>query len=317
MKAHWVALKYFSMDPCIKTASASTSETNLRKSLLGPEAFIDTKQRRTSCEKELLESLNELSSAQNKLSKLSGRLCLANPSDFLVIPCDEKLMLKFNPAIKNASKSIELRNCMICWMLLCVLEDKLHRIQSQPSEHLLQTELECIREWNPWTHPEWLAFEVKQSIQIRPYQYRIVKQLLQNPGGMTQLNMGLGKTSVLVPMLILELRKTNQQIVRVNFLASILHTMTGNYRSILTASALHIKFFSLPFHRDVPLETYHAETIADELALCRESSGCLVVSPQHRNSLLLKQYDKNIFVDGLTHLLITHFLCFFYRYSLF
>ncbi len=80
--------------------------------------------------------------------------------------------------------------------MLCVLQDKLCCIQLaylNVQSHLLIAELECVRKWEPYMHPRWLAFEVEQMLQIRPYQYNIVQQLLGNPNSMVQLNMGLGK----------------------------------------------------------------------------------------------------------------------------
>jgi hypothetical protein len=39
------------------------------------------------------------------------------------------------------------------------------------------------REWNCSDHPEWLALELLQRLKIRPRQYTVAKQLLQNLGG--------------------------------------------------------------------------------------------------------------------------------------
>jgi hypothetical protein len=56
------------------------------------------------------------------------------------------------------------------------------------------------------THPEWLVFEVEQQLKIRRVQYTTAKHLIDNPGTVTQLNMGEGKTRVILPMLQLHLR---------------------------------------------------------------------------------------------------------------
>jgi hypothetical protein len=39
------------------------------------------------------------------------------------------------------------------------------------------------RQWNCSEHPQWLALEVLQRIKIRPRQYTVAKQLLDNLGG--------------------------------------------------------------------------------------------------------------------------------------
>lgn len=71
-------------------------------------------------------------------------------------------------------------------------------------------ELLVERIWDPFQHPKWLVFEVEGRLQIRPDQYHHAKELLAHtkesdgPGPITQLNMGEGKTRVILPMLALE-----------------------------------------------------------------------------------------------------------------
>jgi hypothetical protein len=59
------------------------------------------------------------------------------------------------------------------------------------------------RTWDVTHHPRWLVFEVEGRLQIRPLQYRIAQTLMDNPGAVVQLNMGEGKTRVILPMLAL------------------------------------------------------------------------------------------------------------------
>jgi hypothetical protein len=39
------------------------------------------------------------------------------------------------------------------------------------------------QQWRSSEHPEWLALQLLQRIQIRPRQYTVAKQLLDNLGG--------------------------------------------------------------------------------------------------------------------------------------
>ena len=146
----------------------------------------------------------------------------------------------------------------------------------------------------------WIVFEVEQRLQIRPYQYSIVRQLLESPSSMIQLNMGLGKTSVLVPMLILEMSSLKNDLVRINMLASIISVASDIYKSILTASALHVRIFLLPYQRNFPLDESTEPVISEEMELCKGGNGCMLVTPQHRNSLVLKQHDGTVKVQGLS-----------------
>ena len=267
-------------------------------------AFLGkTTERREMLERAILLSLKTPLSSDHLVSKLSGRIPECAAFDLLGMAWDEGQIKVVNPYLKGTQSAMELRQQIINWMCLCVLEDKLSRLPSAvATPATLKEELLCRRNWNVWEHPKWLAFEVEHCLQIRPCQYNIVKQLLDSPdspGSVIQLNMGLGKTSVLVPMLVLELSQRGTDIVRINSLASIIHVVVNKYRSMLTSSVHNIKIFTLPFDRNKPLEACHADAITDELKYCLEGYGCFVVSPQHRNSLLLKQYDENIFVKGL------------------
>jgi hypothetical protein len=233
-----------------------------------------------------------------RLSQISGRRAIATQLDFLSIVWDDHRIMIFNPFLDTKAR-METRLKIVEWMMLCVLEDKLIRILNIHA-HALLGEMECVREWNPFEHPKWLAFEAEQQIQIRPYQYSIVKQLLENPGSCTQLNMGLGKTRVMLPMLVLELSQTTDSTVRVTALSAIVHEAMEHMRSVLVASVQNVRVFSMPFNRDNSLDKQHAAVLTEELARCRDHLGCLIVTPQHRNSLLLKQYDSGVFVNGLT-----------------
>ena len=77
---------------------------------------------------------------------------------------------------------------------------------------LLQ-ELLVHRKWSVDAHPEWLVFEAEQQLQIRPAQHSVANYLMRHPGAIVQLNMGEGKTRVILPMLILHWAK-GQQLVR-------------------------------------------------------------------------------------------------------
>jgi hypothetical protein len=252
-------------------------------------------------EKELFHSLcHGDESVEYRLSQISGKLALATQLDFLCMAWDDRRMTAVNPFL-GSKTCMETRLKIVEWMMLCVLEDKLVRILSfgNLNEHALIGEFECVREWNPFEHPKWLAFEVEQQMQIRPCQYSIVRQLLEKPGSCTQLNMGLGKTRVMLPMLVLELSQSKETTVRVTALSAIIHEAMEHMQTVLVASVQNVRVCSLPFNRENPLDEEHAAILTEELARCRDHLGCLIVTPQHRNSLLLKQYDNDVFVHGL------------------
>jgi hypothetical protein len=96
--------------------------------------------------------------------------------------------------LQNLADAIISNNLFIASALSCL--PPLHLC------HPLQ-ELLVHRTWDPAAHPKWLVFEVEGQLQIRPAQHDIVQHLLAKPGAIMQLNMGEGKTRVILPMLAL------------------------------------------------------------------------------------------------------------------
>jgi len=71
--------------------------------------------------------------------------------------------------------------------------------------------------WDPFAHPEALLLEVESGITIREVQEQIAQQMRDPPSGMNavmQLNMGEGKSSVIVPIVATALAN-GSRLVRV------------------------------------------------------------------------------------------------------
>lgn len=99
-------------------------------------------------------------------------------------------------------------------------------------------------------------------------------------------------------MLVLDCMSADT-ICRVNVLPSIIHEAIDFYRIVLVASIQRVKLFTLPFDRSLLLDEEVAGAISDEMTRCKFHRGFFVVTAQQRNSLLLKQYDQDVFVKGL------------------
>lgn len=117
------------------------------------------------------------------------------------------------------------------WLELCVLEDQLDRmchlaadLKNDCDTEELERELGDIgREWDVCKHPEWLVFEVEQQLKIRRDQYKVTQFLIDNPSSIFQLNMGEGKTRVILPILYLYLsRPSSGRLLRLHFLSQLL-----------------------------------------------------------------------------------------------
>ena len=111
-------------------------------------------------------------------------------------------------------------------------------------------------------------------------------------GHIGQLNMGEGKTRVILPMLVLHLAR-RKEVVRLHFLSQLLGDAYAHLHLHLTASVLNRKIFLLPFNRDVKLTEMDVRVMHEQLIFCQNSRGCVCVAPEHRLSLSLKWHASD------------------------
>ena len=226
-----------------------------------------------------------------RLLKIGAFVPTASPSDFLRFSCRPDEVATFNPFL-SAEAAGEFLAGVSTWMQLCVLEDKIERLvtYSNSPGHLKQ-ELQVHRNWDPRQYPSWLCFEVEARLQIRPRQASIAQRLIDNPGDIVQLNMGEGKTRVVLPMLVLHWSFFGASgAIRLHFLSALFHEAFGVLHDRLCASSFGLKLFRLPFHRQVELSGDKVAAIRDTLLHCRRVNGLVLVAPEHRLSLQLERH---------------------------
>ncbi len=238
-----------------------------------------------------------------KLKLIGYQLHAPTLKNLLLASIDDELFQKLFHVGEYASI---VRTELITFLKLCVLEDKLRRcilLAAAGSEDKLIRELECKRYWDPVLHPRWLCFEIEGQLQIRPEQYHIAKHLISQKAASSQLNMGLGKTRVIVPMLILEaLDRKKDLIPRLQILSQLLREGIDFFHFHLTASILKIRVFEAPFHRQllsnptlngVKREQWislFAHFLSLKFNLSKRNS-VIILSPEHRLSLLLNAIE--------------------------
>ena len=103
-----------------------------------------------------------------------------------------------------------LRSCwkaaLINFGLMVTEQQRAERLLAQVGDDLgLLSELSNSghQEWNPLDHPEWLLLEIENNILIRPAQARMAIEMISpssDANSLLQMNMGEGKSSVIVPM---------------------------------------------------------------------------------------------------------------------
>jgi hypothetical protein len=182
------------------------------------------------------------------------------------------------------------------------------------NEGLIVQEIRCTRKWPTAEHPEWLVFEVENRLQIRPQQYDVAARCIKNPGAILQLNMGEGKTRVIVPMLVLHwtsararraakenANKTNSRppIVRITVLRPLLSEFYEYLTQKMQHSVFQKRVYLAPFNRDVDVRCpKNAKRLRDTLVECACSGGVLLETPESSLSKLLKYYELAIELDS-------------------
>ena len=171
--------------------------------------------------------------------------------------------------------------------LLRLLEDKQWDWFSRETSYIPHTA------WSPCDHVEWLLFEVENDVTIWPKQVHVAEKMMSNEGKehiVVQLNMGEGKTSVILPVIAAELAD-GQSLVRVIVLTSLYAT---NYQQLVfkLGGMLGHRVCSLPFRRDFSFDQQHAEKMLSFLNGCRDRRDVMVTVREYLSSLLMK-YEES------------------------
>ncbi|KAK4220947.1 hypothetical protein QBC38DRAFT_155242 [Podospora fimiseda] len=203
-----------------------------------------------------------------------------------------------------AKLSNQWRTALINLALSVVYLQRAERLQTYGSDLTrhredLQRELSNLGdhdnpEWNPLEYPESLLLEIEQGIMIRPVQNKIASSMRSPPGmqnSVMQLNMGEGKSSVIVPIVSAALAN-GKQLVRVLVAKPQSSQMTHLLISKL-GGLMNRQVFYLPFSRSIEL-SHHGVLIAREMIdKCKSEGGVLLVQPEHLLSFKLMGIDKS------------------------
>ena len=235
-----------------------------------------------------------------RAANLSPKLSV---EDLMKAACSINYLKHFNPFLSKidlCTLNLEL----LTWLEFCVLEDKMYRLSAlcqdiaKINTFKIVKELRNVRVWSVKRNPQWLVFEALARLQIRPIQYSVAMSIIKgidNSGvsPIMQLNMGEGKTRVILPMLILYWLNSDK-LIRLNFLSALMSEAFTYLHQQLGATLFGCKLHTLPFSRDVPINKDQALTMYKSLQFCRNFNGVLLITPEHRLSLKLKWYELKL-----------------------
>lgn len=189
--------------------------------------------------------------------------------------------------------SLDWKRCITAWGCSITALQRAKRLAS-----LIKNHDELLRElqnpghtaWDPLEFPESLLLEIENGILIRDVQEDIAKQMRTfegpNENAVMQLNMGEGKSSVIVPLVAIAL--ANQScLVRVIVAKPQSRQMFQMLVSKL-GGLLGRRVYHMPISRALQFEKAEADEIHHMCQECMLQGGVLLIQPEQVLSLKLK-----------------------------
>jgi len=172
---------------------------------------------------------------------------------------------------------------------------RLHNLNQAGSQEEFMKELENEghSSWGPMDHPDWLLLEIENNLFIRPIQVDTASWMISPPDGKSsvfQLNMGEGKSSVIVPIVAAALAD-GSKLVRVVVLKPLSMQMFCLLVQKL-GGLTNRRIFYMPFYRGMKVDSTIASHIQDLYEECLKIRGILLVQPEHLLSFKLMGFEK-------------------------
>ncbi|CAD6445109.1 78d31050-1f6d-4ac6-9bad-745dfd628371 [Sclerotinia trifoliorum] len=152
--------------------------------------------------------------------------------------------------------------------------------------------------WDPIVHPDWLLLELENDILIRQEQASISKEMIEPSSGansVMQLNMGLGKSSVIVPIVACALAD-KKKLCRV----VVLRALSKQMMELLVrklGGMVNRRIFFLPISRALQINVEEAKQLREIYKSCMDCGGVLLVQPEHLLSFELMGLDMALSGD--------------------
>ncbi|SPJ89726.1 uncharacterized protein FTOL_13087 [Fusarium torulosum] len=172
---------------------------------------------------------------------------------------------------------------------------RLIRFRSSPADLLRELQNPGHKTWEDRDHPEWLLLECESEIMIRNVQQQVAQKMIsppENKNAVMQLNMGEGKSTVIVPMVATALAN-GFKIIRV----IVAKPQAKQMHQILVsklAGLLDRPVYLLPFSRDIQMNVQRADSIHRLVNNCMAEGGVLMAQPEHLLSLQLMELECHL-----------------------
>ncbi|CAM4959090.1 unnamed protein product [Rotaria socialis] len=201
----------------------------------------------------------------------------------------------------TAAQFTLLGGILVCWTLEQQLERALHYAMHDQLEEFTK-EISHIphSNWIPSEHISWLILELEMNITIRDIQIDVARHMMQSvvtadnakvENLVMQMNMGEGKTSIILPMLAVSLSSSDSRLVRIVVLKSLFPT---NYQSLRykLGGLLNRRIFPFSCRRDMNFNNEQINQIFTRLQHGLRNCDVTLTSPEDILSFDLLTIDK-------------------------
>lgn len=183
------------------------------------------------------------------------------------------------------------KRCFLAYGRAITAQQRAKRLMSlidRPEDLIQEIQNQGHSNWDPYDYPESLLLEIENGILIRDVQEEIARKMRTLPPGsnaVMQLNMGEGKSSVIVPIVAAALAD-GSRLVRVLVAKpqsrQMLHMLVSKLGGLLGR-----RIYQLPVSRSLRIGVLEADEIERMCRDCMKTGGILLVQPEHILSLKL------------------------------
>ncbi|KAK6335028.1 hypothetical protein TWF718_010470 [Orbilia javanica] len=239
----------------------------------------------------LLKTLNGALSARTNVDHLfamAGLWPTSTKLDFL-----QQLRLKERRELSvEWKRRIILFGEAITWLQR---SNRLCHFASKGATQEIETEVNAFEKerWNAEDYVDWLLFEIDSEMLIRPIQAKIGLEMMReggNSNAVMQLNMGEGKSAVIMPIVIAALADTTKLVRPV-----VLKPLSTQMFQILAQRLSGLcdrRIYFLPFHRGLKITPEHIQKIRKLYERCKLNGDILLTLPEHQLSFKLMGLEK-------------------------
>lgn len=158
----------------------------------------------------------------------------------------------------------------------------------------LSRELSYIRTWDPKQHPEWLLIEIDGDFSIRPEQASLAAKMLvpdNRDNAVMQLNMGEGKSSVIIPIIAVDLAAQPDILPRIIVPRANLRQQFHMLRRTITGLCRRSIIY-MPFTRNLRFDEFEVDYVQKLLECATENGMVWLTEPEHVLSNKLLGLDR-------------------------